>query len=725
MHTSLPLSRDLVLIGGGHTHALILRMWGMDPLPGVRLTVINPAPMAPYSGMLPGHVAGHYRKEQLEIDLVQLCRFAGARMIVGAAVAINRADRLIQIDGHPDVHYDIASLDVGITTRMPETPGFARYGVAAKPLDSFAAAWERWCQAAVRGDVASRICILGAGLAGVELALAMRHRTRSLDLEAEVRVLDRSTALAGIAGDTRSVLFERLRREDIPLYENSQVSEVRKESVLLQDGRHLASTFTLGVAGARPHGWVDQLGLETHEGYVTVSPDLLSVSDPAIFACGDCAHLGFAPRPKAGVFAVRAAPVLFHNLRAALSGGRMRRFRPQKDYLKLISLGDQEAVADKRGLTVSGRWLWRWKNRIDQTFMDKFHALPAMPATPLPAQRAIGVNDVLGDKPLCGGCGAKVSGARLKSALRRLPAPAREDVLTVPGDDAAILSIGGTRQVLTTDHLRAFTEDPVTLARITAVHALGDIWAMGAQPQAALASITLPRMRDEMQAHTLREILDTATEVFRAEGAELVGGHTSVGAELTIGFTLTGLSSGTPITLAGAQPGDVLLLTKPIGSGTILAGEMQRKARGGDVLATLASMGRTQGTAARILSSAHAMTDVTGFGLAGHLMGICEASNVAAEVSLDDIPIYPGAEALAQAGIRSTIYPANREIAARMVVPDTPRAALLFDPQTAGGLLAAVAPARAEAALADLRAAGVDAHRIGSIVEGPPFIAVT
>ena len=251
--------------------------------------------------------------------------------------------------------------------------------------------------------------------------------------------------------------------------------------------------------------------------------------------------------------------------------------------------------------------------------------------------------------------------------------------------------MGRTTQVLTTDHLRAFTLDPWLMGRITAIHALGDIWAMGATPQAALAQIILPPLSEPLQERTLTELLDAAAEIFTAEGAEIVGGHTTTGAELTLGFTVTGLADR-PITLAGARPGDALILTKPIGSGTILAAEMRLKARGADVAACLAEMARPQGTAARLLREAHAMTDVTGFGLAGHLLNMLEASGTGATLDLAAIPLHAGALDLAAQGIRSTIWEANRAAAApRVFHEDTPLTALLFDPQTAGGLLAAVA----------------------------------
>lgn len=724
MQLPLPLTRDLVLVGGGHSHALLLRMWGMKKLPGARLTLINPGPTAPYSGMLPGHIAGHYTEAQLDIDLVRLSRFAGARFVDGAAAGIDPEARLVHVPGLPDIRFDVLSLDIGVNAQMPDLPGFEAHGVPAKPLYGFARAWENWCARLTQGDISADIVVIGAGLAGVELALAMRHRTDALGRPARIRLIDAGRALSGVSGNSRAILFEALRRNGIPVDENCDVSEITAQHVRLSSGRVLPASFVLGAAGAKPHAWVDMIGLSTRDGFVNVDRFLRSTTNPAIFASGDCAHLSFAPRPKAGVYAVRAAPVLYHNLRATLGGGKLRPFRPQRDFLKLASLGDKRAVADRNGLALAGERIWQWKDRIDRQFMQKLQDLPRMPAQPLPPNRSAGMDEIVGDKPLCGGCGAKVSGSGLKAALEHLPAPTRSDVLSLPGDDAAILETGGALQVLTTDHLRAFTEDPVAFARIAAVHALGDIWAMAAEPQAALANLTLPPMGAPMQAQLLRDILDSAGAVFRAEGADLVGGHTSIGAELSIGFTLTGLAGERPVTLANARPGDTLVLTKPLGTGTVLAGEMQGRARGEDVLATLARMGKPQGDAARILANANAMTDVTGFGLAGHLMAICDASGVGAEITLEEIPFYPGAVTLAAEGIRSTLFPANKEVSERMALRDGPRSDLLFDPQTAGGLLAALPSADAGECLLRLRDAGHDASQIGRIMDSPPQITV-
>lgn len=716
---ALPFTRDLVLIGGGHAHALVLRRWAMRPLAGARLTLIDPSPTAPYTGMLPGHIAGHYTRADLDIDLVRLARHAGARLVSGKVEGIDPDTQHIHVTGRPKIAFDVASLNIGITSDLPQIPGFNEHAVAAKPLGTYAQRWARYVEAVEAGQIPARIVILGAGVAGVELALAMDHRLRAFP-DRQITLIDRSTALPQMGQRARARLLACLEAAQIALIEHKQVAQIEADSVTLDDGQHLPSTLTLGAAGAHPQPWLQDTGLALHDGFIAVDAQLRSTSHPTLFAAGDCAHMTQSPRPKAGVFAVRQAPTLEHNLRASLTGKPLKRFRPQRAYLKLISLGDQSALADKWGLPTQGSVVWRLKDRIDRKFMRMLRELPQMPAPELPREHTLGLAQAVGDKPMCGGCGSKVGPGTLRRALDNLPAsPA---LIQGIGDDAAILRTGSVQQVFATDHLRAFTEDPWMMARIATVHALGDIWAMGAAPQAALASIVLPKMSDELQERSLAEIMAGITSTLNDADCALAGGHTTLGNELTIGLSVTGICEDTPLTKAGAQPGDALILTKPIGSGTLLAGEMSKQAPGPAIAALWPVLTLPQGTASRILARvAHAMTDVTGFGLAGHLDEMLRASGLSAELWLDRIPLLDGAEALAEQGVASTLMPANRAaLVGRIAAPTTPRAGLLFDPQTAGGLLAAVPMSDAPETLRTLTDAGYPAARIGQVTALEP-----
>ncbi len=720
---AVPFTRDLVLVGGGHTHALVLRAWGMRPLPGARLTLVNPGPTAPYTGMLPGLVEGLYARDDLDIDLVRLARFAGARLILDRAVGLDLGARAVRLERGAPVPFDILSFDVGVTSALPDVPG-AEHAIPAKPLDAFATRWATFLGTAEAGGPAAA-AVIGGGVAGAELAVSMAHAlARIAPGRGRVALIDRGRVLGGLPAAVQTRMRAALARAGVALRDECTVTAITPEAVETDTGP-LPSAFTVGAAGARPWPWVADLGLPHSGGYLDVDAMLRSTGDAGIYAVGDCANFTPRPLPKAGVHAVRQAPTLLHNLRADLSGHARRPHRPQRDFLKLLTTGNRNAIGTKWGLAVAGPWVWRWKDGIDRRFMDRFRHLPAMPLPDAPRDAARGVAEALGAAPPCGGCGSKVAQGTLAAALSRLPTVARPDIETLPCDDAAVIVTGGVRQVLTTDHLRAFALDPRLVARVAAVHALSDVRAMGARPQAALAHVILPPLSPALQARWLDEVMAEAGAVLADAGAPIVGGHTTLGAELTLGFTVTGLCDGPPVTLAGARPGDALVLTKPLGTGVVLAAEMRALAPGAAVVAAWASMADPQPGATAALADAHAMTDVTGFGLAGHLLNLCAASGVGAHLTLDAVPFLPGAPDLSARGIASTLMPANRDAAApRMTLPADPRAALLFDPQTGGGLLAAVAPDGLDARMDRLRRAGVPAAVIGRVVAGPPHVVV-
>ncbi|ABI78455.1 pyridine nucleotide-disulphide oxidoreductase / selenide, water dikinase [Hyphomonas neptunium ATCC 15444] len=727
MHPDWPLSRDLVLIGGGHTHALVLRKWGMNPLPGARVTLINPGAASPYTGMLPGHIAGHYTRDELDIDLVRLARFAGARIVFDTACGLDLMAKRVHLTGRPPIRYDVVSIDIGATAELPGIEGFTQHAHSVKPLGLFASAWQSFLEKAAMQGRPADCAVIGGGVAGVELALAMAYRLKTSGLaEARITLIESGPGLLqATSAVTRRILMRALSRSGITVLTGAQVTRISSGAIALAGRESLPADFIVSAAGARPYPWLAETGLAHTGGFLNVGPDLRTLTDPDVFAAGDCAHLTHAPRPKAGVYAVRAAPILFENLRARLSGQTLREFAPQSDYLKLISKGDRSAVGHKHFFTLSGRSVWRLKDHIDKTFMARLHDLPAMRTPPPPRVRALDEEAETRSEPLCGGCGSKVGRQNLISALSGLPPALHADTITGAGDDAAVLRSGARLQVISTDHLRAFVDDPYLMARIAAVHALGDVCAMGAAPQSALLSLIIPRMSDPMQKATVAEVVAAVSDVLRAAGADLVGGHTSMGRELTIGLTVTGLLDGPAIGLTGARPGDAILLTKPLGTGVILAAEMRGLARGKDVEHALASMQRPLAAASKILApAAHAMTDVTGFGLAGHLMSILEASDVSARIALPDLPVLPGAEQLSAQGIRSSLWQSNASLEPRISRPASPISDLIYDPQTAGGLLAVVPSQSVTGLLSAFQAEGEPAFVIGRIEEGPPRILV-
>jgi selenide,water dikinase len=439
------------------------------------------------------------------------------------------------------------------------------------------------------------------------------------------------------------------------------------------------------------------------------------LGDPRIFAAGDVATMPAHPREKAGVYAVRQGPALAANLRLALAGKEPRRAVPQRRGLALIGTGDRRAVASRGRFAAEGAYLWHLKHRIDRRWMRRYRELPDM----MPEPDAAAMR--------CGGCAAKVPAAVLGRVLAELCPAAGETVaigLDRP-DDAALIAFPGAPPLLqTVDFFRAMVDDPYVFGRIAANHALGDIYAMGGRPETALAVATLPPGHREIVEHDLYQMLRGALDVLEAAGATLVGGHSAEAAEMGLGFAVTGRAppSGKLLRKGGLCPGDRLILTKPLGTGVILAADARARAPARAVADALAAMQQSSAAAAACLAAhgAAAATDVTGFGLLGHLLEMLRAASVDAVIDPDAIPALDGAPELVAQGIASSLDADNR--AALLALDGAgrmhPKVPLLVDPQTAGGLLAGLAADRAEECLEALLGRGCRAALIGRVEPG-------
>ena len=755
---STPIVKDLVLAGGGHSHVIVLKRFGMKPMPGVRVTLICRDVETPYSGMLPGYVAGHYAHDEIHIDLGPLARFAGARFYHDEVVGLDPVERKVICRNRPPVPYDVLSIDIGSAPLSRDVPGADGAVVPVKPIGHFVARWNALVDRVLATEGPIRIGVVGAGAGGVEMVLAMRHglRTTLHDAGGDPDRLrfDLFTGGAEVLPRkpprVRAVFARVLAERGVRVHLDAWVNRVTPGALHVAgltggaqsgagDGTasHAGYPCVLHTAGGALHEfdevlwvtaagaqpWLAASGLATDEdGFVAVHSTLESTSHPRVFAAGDCAAVLEHPREKAGVFAVRQGPALAENLRRALRNLALKPFTPQWRYLSLISTGDRRAVATRGGvLVLDGDWVWRWKDWIDRRFMRKFGDLPDMAddaKLDLPSGLAgdDAIRELSAIAMRCGGCGAKVGATVLARVMNEIEPAARDDVLIglADPDDAAVVEIPrGKVMVHTVDSFRAMIDDPYLFGRIAANHSLGDIFAMGAEPQTALAIATLPYGIESQVEDTLRQMMTGATEVLREAGAALVGGHTSEGAELSLGFAVSGLIDNEKILRKGGmRPGDRLIVTKPLGTGTLFAADMRHKARGAWIAAALDAMQQSNRAGAQCLHrlGASACTDVTGFGLLGHLVEMIRASDVDVELHVGAIPFLPGALDTVAAGITSSLQPQNLRL--RRAVRDLDRAAsdprwpLLFDPQTAGGLLASVGEDRAEACVQELRALG-------------------
>jgi selenide,water dikinase len=698
-----PIATDIVLLGAGHAHVEVLRRFAMRPEPGVRLTLIGREPETPYTGMLPGLIRGEYTLDQAHIDLAPLTAWAGARLILSEATGIDLAARRVAVTGRPDVPFDLLSIDVGGQPAMPPDAG-----VPVKPIGQLLA---RLAALETELPPGARIAVIGGGAGGTELALALARRYR--ERAQIILVCDTAEPLATAPSYARSVVRTALVNAGVQLACGVRAGTLSNGRLSLSDGSFLEVATALWANGVVGPEFLAASGLACDAtGCVRVDATLRSVSHDFVFAAGDCAAIERNPRPKSGVWAVRAGPPLAANLRRAARGQPLRRWRPQSQALAILSLGDERALAWRNGIALSGHTMWRWKDWIDRRWMRMYQQ-------PMAAMAA--------DDPMrCGGCGAKVGAEVLAGALANLPRLPGPDVLIgldAPDDAAVMLPPPGLAVVQSVDHFRAFINDPFVFGEIAAAHALSDLHAMGARPWTALAVAAVPYTTGDKMRTELADMLQGATSMLAADGCTLVGGHSAEAAEPALGFAVTGLADPAKLLRkSGLRAGDALILTKPLGTGIVLAGNMRGLARASWLLAAIASMRTSNGAASHILREhgAAACTDVTGFGLAGHLLEMLRASQVGAILWPDRVPALPGALELAAQNVASTLAPENRR---QMQNAGTDaRAALLFDPQTSGGLLVGIAPERADTCVTALRTAGIDAAIIGTIERGDPAI---
>lgn len=766
--------KDLVLIGGGHSHVLFIRMWAMQPMPGVRLTLVSEKVDTPYSGMLPGLIAGHYSADDVHIDLARLCAWAKVRFIERRLERVDLDAKQLHLnDSRPPVGFDVLSLDTGSTPDL-SVSGSDRFSVPVKPVYGF---YDRWLsmldrmefdQTSEKGQSKNSrqansqqtvsVGVVGSGAGGYELVMAMRH---ALPLDAaECHWFVRGErALKGRPEKVSEMAMQAAMDAGVVIHKGFDVVDVKLNQLDARDGRVVSLDEIVWCAAAKAPSWPADAGFHVDKrGFVLTNAHLQSTSHQFVFATGDIGTQQNTPSTKAGVFAVRQAPVLFKNVRRYFLGTSLKVYKPQTDFLSLMATGGKKAIGNRGFMSVQGAWVWRWKNRIDQQFMNQFRQLPAMKANFAPfnipqallKNSSVRADEASNEIMRCRGCGGKVGSTILDSVLQELEVvqvPGVLEGLDVAGDAAVILTNGQTQNatwpnqlVQSVDQLSAVCDDPYAFGQIAAVHALSDVVSAGAIAHSAQIIVTLPFADQAIVKRDLQQLMAGVVAALNNEKCALIGGHTSEGAELSLGFVVNGFlrpellakpRAESHVNLSGSDADNRIVMTKPIGSGVLLAGMMRAQAAGKDVQAALGVMQLSNRAAADVLfdNDALGVTDITGFGLVGHLHRLLDRYNVGAQIQLSSIATYEGALSLAMQGIGSTLLEQNQQILQQVVNAeriDKPWQNLLCDPQTSGGLLGIVPAANVESVLAQLQERGCEQARvIGSVTESSGLLVNT
>ncbi|WP_397533289.1 FAD-dependent oxidoreductase [Roseateles sp.] len=365
---------QLLLLGGGHAHVQVLAELARQPIPGWQVRLVTPYRRQIYSGMLPGWIAGHYPLDDCAIDLDALAKQAGVELLETACTGLDADAKQLQCANGEQLTFDRLSIDTGPVAALQDLPGAVEHALPIRPIEGFVAAWPALVARIAAREGRFELLLAGAGAAGVELAFAFKQRAQTEGWQ-QLRIsLIGSTALPldGLPTAARRSALALLQQRGIRWLGDSRVARISADHVELQSGAQLPSDLALLLTGAAAPAWPRLGGLSTDEGgFIRVGTSLQSLSHPSICAAGDVAAYASA-RPKSGVYAVRAGPVLAANLRALCEGHAPRDWTPQRRALYLISTGDRHAIANWGPLHCSGAWVWRWKHRIDHSFMQRY-----------------------------------------------------------------------------------------------------------------------------------------------------------------------------------------------------------------------------------------------------------------------------------------------------------------------------------------------------------------
>lgn len=745
MQSANPTLGELVLLGGGHAQVEVLRQFAMSPLPGLRLTLVTRDIRTPYSGMLPGYVEGQWSDRDLHINLARLAQMANARLILEHATGVDADAGKLYFASRPSLSYDMLSINIGGQPDLGAITGARSNAIPVKPISQF----QKQLDKLFAGAFPKRLAIIGGGAAGCELALSLSRRwLTKFGQRPEMALFSRSPRLLPQMGEVAAKhLASSLSAIGCALHLGKPVIRINKKILFLEDGSRHDFDACFLVSAVSPGALIAHSGLATDDsGFIAVTPTLQSLNHPAVFASGDIASLSPEKRPKAGVFAVRAGPILGYNLRQYALGGRLRSWRPQRRYLALIGTADGKAIA-VRGNYASKSRLWLYlKHWVDRRWMAKYNDFK-MPLPPAPLSLA-GINDALYTSPpfqnfqtladpafaalRCLGCGAKTGHETLVNALSKasdfaiaegvdpslMPDPELES-------DSALLPAppSGVKIMQSVDILSQIITDPFRLGRIAAIHALSDLYASNANPVTALAIVNLAEARLDIQEDQLAQLLAGGISALAAANVRLVGGHTSEGGDFSVGFAVTGWQKHTPLPLTLTQRHH-LILSKPLGTGVIMAGHMALRADGTAVASAIATMEQSNHVAAQIFNrnagGAAWMTDVTGFGLARHAINLASRAGFPGlAITTSSLPLIAGASDLLAAGIRSSLHAQNRASVqsddSALSTRQRLLAEIVFDPQTSGGLLAILPTSQARTTLKALTDAGHQAAIIGHL----------
>ena len=365
----------IALLGIGHTNAHVVRQWATNPIPNCRLVCISKFPYSTYSGMLPGTLAGQFLPEEMQIDLRRLAGQAGAELILDEVTRLGAETRTLHFANRPPLRFDVLSVGVGSVPAQPTDCD--QTVVSIKPMQTFLQRLDE-CATVGRNENA-KFAVVGGGVAGIEIALCLQARLAG-HVQPDSISLFTAAPEIGDGLSQRSVrrLRRVLRERGIDIRTRQRVTAVKDGAIVTAEGMRQRTDGVIWATGAVAPPVLSKLGLPTDErGFLLTGRTLKTTADLPIFAVGDCGTIESAPSPKAGVYAVRQAPVLWNNLRSQVTGGVLGEFRPQGNFLKILNTGDRKALMEFAGISWHSRWCMALKTWIDKRFITPYQLEPS------------------------------------------------------------------------------------------------------------------------------------------------------------------------------------------------------------------------------------------------------------------------------------------------------------------------------------------------------------
>ena len=676
------IKKDLVLLGAGHSNIEVIKKFGIKPIDGLRLTVISNSYFSTYSGMLPGYLQGIYEWNEINIDLVKLCRAYGHRLIISNVIKIDTKNNLVFLENRPSINYDFLSINLGIKTDSSKIKGAEKNCLKLKPISSIKENFDKLLEFN-KVNKNNDIVIIGAGAAGFEVALALDENLKRKNIKNNIILLSKnSSVLNQFNKKAEFIAKNTLKKCNVKFLNYAEVVIVTSNYILLKDGRKIFCKLPILATNSSPLSLLKKSDLPlTKNGSILIESNLLVSGYNNIFSSGDISEIKGNSMPKAGVYAVKQGKILAKNIKKLYLQKKLSQYKPQKHFLSIIGLQNHRALAIKSIFSIKGKLLWSIKKYIDKKFIEKY--------TLYNKNNYLQENQIepVLNKMQCKGCGSKIPQSILDRVFEENTKKGSLDADKVPN----------TKNIFqTTDIISSIVSDPFEFGNISAKHALNDILASNTKPLAAQMIVSLPPAINEINKRDLIQLKSGADYAMKQANCKIIGGHSysNNDDQIYLGFSIIGKKK------KYVKPKKIkkgkLYITGKIGSALVFAAIEKKIISGIYSEEVINTMKKSNYEIFKIFYKFNMqyITDISGFGLAIHAHNLLlrHSDLNGLEISLKKIPLYEGAIKALKNNVKSSLNDSNKNSIINNLRVDynkinTKHLNCLFDPQTAGGFL--------------------------------------